>query len=196
MAVKVRSSLRALRPLSGEGGYSVTELLTVLAILSTVVGGLTTVFVSASNAQVELNRRIQAQIQARLALDRLRREAHCATSASAASSSSVTLTMPAACRGGAASVTWCARSEGGASRFGLYRVAGTSCSGGIKVADYLDLNSDADADPEVAVFAYTAPTALSLARLRVNFPVDLKPQDGVGAYRLEDEFVLRNSRRA
>ena len=43
-----------------------------------VVGALTQLFVSASNAQVDMTRRFEAQQEMRLALDKLRREIHCA----------------------------------------------------------------------------------------------------------------------
>ena len=44
-------------------------MLVVLVILSIVLGGMTTLFVSASNAQVDQTNRVEAQQEARLALD-------------------------------------------------------------------------------------------------------------------------------
>jgi len=43
-----------------ERGYSVVELLGVMVILGVVLSGLTAVFVSGSNASVDLNRRFAA----------------------------------------------------------------------------------------------------------------------------------------
>lgn len=88
------------RRASAADGYSLIEMLVVLAILGIVVGALTTLFLSASNAQVEMSRRVEAQQNARLALDNLRREIHCARSidpASATAVPSITITLGAFC---------------------------------------------------------------------------------------------------
>ena len=169
-----------------ENGYTVVELLIVMVILASVMGSLTTLFVHASNAQLDLNNRFQAQQTARLALDKLRRETHCASQASVATSSSVTLTLASYCPTGNGSVTWC--TVGSGSRFGLYRKAGATCdAAGVKWADYLTTG---------AVFAYTAQSPTSLAKLRIDFPINLKPSKSVESYELVDEIVLRNSVRS
>jgi len=67
--------------LAESDGYSLTEMLVVLAILGVVVGALTQLFVSASNAQRDMSNRFEAQQNARLALDKLRREIHCTSAA-------------------------------------------------------------------------------------------------------------------
>ena len=66
-----------------EKGYTLIELLVTMIILSIVVAGLTTIFVSGSNAEAQLNNRFQAQLQARTALDKLRLDIHCASAAQA-----------------------------------------------------------------------------------------------------------------
>ena len=48
-----------------EGGYSLVEMLTVLSIMSVVLTGLIALFVQGSNAQLDTNRRFQAQQDAR-----------------------------------------------------------------------------------------------------------------------------------
>ena len=48
-----------------EGGYSLVEMLTVLSIMSVVLTGLVALFVQGSNAQLDTNRRFQAQQDAR-----------------------------------------------------------------------------------------------------------------------------------
>ncbi|HEY2935179.1 MAG TPA: prepilin-type N-terminal cleavage/methylation domain-containing protein, partial [Gaiellaceae bacterium] len=63
--------------LRAEGGFTLVELLTVTVILTIVLTGLTTLFVQGSNAELDMNNRFQAQLNARLALDRLRRDLHC-----------------------------------------------------------------------------------------------------------------------
>jgi prepilin-type N-terminal cleavage/methylation domain-containing protein len=171
--------------LAREDGYTLIELLIVLMILASVVGSLTTLFVHASNAELDLNNRFQAQQNARLALDKLRREGHCASQASVASSSSVTLTLGSYCPTGNGSVTWC--TVGSGTRYALYRKAGGTCNAtGVKWADYLTTG---------AVFAYTAQSTTSLAKLRVDFPINVKPKKSVDSYELVDEIALRNSLR-
>jgi prepilin-type N-terminal cleavage/methylation domain-containing protein len=188
------------RVLREERGYTLVETLTVLVILGIVMGGLTTVFASATNAEADMNNRFQAQQTARLALDKVRREVHCASSATpaAADTSSVTLTLPTYCKtySGSTSVTWCTRSIA-TNRYALYRVNGATCSGGVKWADYLAPTTSAPiCSSALCIFNFTAQTATSLAKLHVDFPVNVKPGRTVDAYELIDDLVLRNSTRS
>ena len=174
--------------LGDEGGYSLIEMLTVMVILSVVMGALTTLFVRASNAETDMNSRFHAQQEARVALDRIRRETHCASGVTAASGTSVTLVLPSFCATGSGSVTWCtAAAPGSPTRYGLYRKVGTTCdSSGVRLADYLTRGD---------VFAFTAQSSTSLAKLHVEFPVNPDPGRGVGTYELRDDIVLRNTTR-
>ncbi len=180
---RVRSESAAV-----ENGYTLVELVVVMLILTTILTALTTLFVQGSNAQLETNRRVQAQLEARLALDKLRREVHCASSVTpVGASTSVTLTLAAQCPTGSGSVSWCTASRG-PSRYALYRKRGLSCdSTGVMYADYLTT---------ATVFAYTAQSASSLAKLRVDLPVNVDPSRSVGSYSLADDIVLRNSARS
>ena len=63
---------RMRRRLGAQGGYTLVEMLTVLLILGVVMGGLTTVLASATNADADMNNRFQAQQATRLAMDKLR----------------------------------------------------------------------------------------------------------------------------
>jgi len=65
--------------MGGEQGYSLIELLVTMVILVIVLGSLTTIFVSGTSAEASLNRRFQAQQNARMGLDRVRTDIHCAT---------------------------------------------------------------------------------------------------------------------
>ena len=65
--------------MKAEHGYSLVELLVTMVILGVVLSGLTTVFISGSSAEVNLDLRAQGQQNARLALDRLRVDIHCAS---------------------------------------------------------------------------------------------------------------------
>lgn len=168
-------------------GYTLVELLLVLTILGTVLTGLMTAFASGTRAELDLNKRFQAQVNAALALGKLRQEVHCASSISpAGSSASITLTLPSQCTGGGGQVSWCTVASG--SQFSLYRQAGATCSSSGKLyTQYLTTGT---------VFTYTAQSTTSLATLHVDFPVNANPSKTVDRYELADDIVLRNSTRS
>jgi prepilin-type N-terminal cleavage/methylation domain-containing protein len=187
--------MRRGRLLREERGYSLIEMLTVLVIMGIVMGGLTTLFVQGSNAEADMNNRFQAQLQARLALDTLRREIHCASAVTKGTATTpagplgayyITITLPSGCKA-SGTVTWC--TQGSGSRWGLYRVSGATCTGGVMRVDYLTLPN---------VFDYTAGTVGSgvLPKVNVDLPVNANPRKGVQAYELKDDIVLRNGVRA
>jgi prepilin-type N-terminal cleavage/methylation domain-containing protein len=162
-------------------GYTMLELLMVLAILGTVVGALTTLFVQATNAEFESNRRFQAQQTARVAIDKMRREIHCASAITpAGTASSISVTLPAQCPtsdGSLSTVTYDIAGSG--QRFQLRR-------NGVNLADYVTLQN---------VFNYTAPVSgVSLGKLRVTLPINTKPNVG-REWRLVADMVLRNTTR-
>ena len=172
--------------MTDERGYTLVEMLTVLVIFSTVMAALLTLFIQGTNAELDMNNRFQAQQDARLALDKLRREAHCASAVTVSSASSVTLSLPAYCPTGNGSVTWCTSSLG-PSRYGLFRKTGAACGAtGVRWADHLT---------SANVFAYAAQSPTSLAKLSVDFPINVKPSRTVDLYELKDDIVLRNSLR-
>ena len=184
------------RRLFAEHGYSLIEMLVVLVIMGVVMTSLTTVFVQASNSETDMNNRFQAQLTAKLALDKVRREVHCATVVTPTGvSSSVTITLPSYCKTGSGSITWCTRSNG-TNRYALYRVVGSTCTGGVLWADYLVPTSTATVSGgALRIFNYTAQSTSSLAKLHVDFPVNVKPSKTVELYELMDDIVLRNSTR-
>jgi len=163
------------------------ELLTVMVIMGVVMAGITGVFVSGSKAQAEQDRRFQAQLGTRLALDKIRRDIHCANDVTPFAANAVTLKLSSGCGG---NVSWCTSAVTGyTNRYRLYRQVGTSCSaaGGIKVADYL---TSANAFP-----TFLHATGCScLASLQVDFKVSLKGST-IDAYELTDTIYLRNSTR-
>jgi prepilin-type N-terminal cleavage/methylation domain-containing protein len=189
----------ARRRLAAEHGYSLSEMLVVLAIIVIVVTALTQLFVSASNAEVDMTRRFEAQQDMRIALDQLRREIHCASAVTGAPpSSSIIISLGSYCptngTGAAAQITWCTKDKNGntppgaGAPYSLWRYIGTTCSGvGQKRADYLTIDQ---------IFtAYIPPAGGSLGKLSVNLPVDLKPNDAFQRYVLQDDIVLRNTPR-
>jgi len=176
----VRSRLR------GEAGYSLVEMLTVMVIMSIVFAGITDIFVSGSKAQADQDNRFQAQLGSRLALDKIRKDIHCASDVTPFATSSVTLKLPAGCGG---DVSWCTVAVSGyTNRYRLYRQLGTTCgTNGTMVADYL---TSAAAFP-----AYVHTVGCScLASLQLDFNVSNRGSTK-DAYELTDTVFLRNSTR-
>jgi hypothetical protein len=165
-----------------------------MSILSIVLAGLTQLFASGIRAESDVALRHQAQGEARGALSYLRREAHCASAASAPPASgsppvqTLALTLPAGCPTGSGTVTWCTVNVS-SNRFRLYRKPGAVCdTAGKLYADFLTSG---------APFTVTNQSASSLAILSVTFPVD--PNSATtspNVYQLADDLVLRNTVRS
>jgi prepilin-type N-terminal cleavage/methylation domain-containing protein len=180
--------LRRRLSLSDERGFTLIELLTAMSMLLIVVTALASVLVVATKAEEEMNRRFASQINARIALDQLRREIHCASAVTpTGTSASIVIVLGSRCPTAASGtiVSWCTSGTG--TRHALYRQAGSTCStSGRKAVDYLTTGT---------VFTYTIQPAGSLAVLSVDLPVNTKPETGLPDYRLTDDIVLRNSTR-
>lgn len=182
----MRERLRSLR-LGGEAGTTIIEMLTVMLIMSIVFAGITSVFVAGSKAQVDQGNRFQAQVATRLALDKIRRDIHCANDVTPYATDAVTLKISAGCGG---DISWCTAAVSGfTNRYRLYRQAGATCSSatGVRLADYL---TSGNVFPG---FAHTT-GCLCLASLQVDFAVSVKGTS-IGAYELQDTIFLRNSSR-
>jgi prepilin-type N-terminal cleavage/methylation domain-containing protein len=186
-------SLRLLRRLRSRDGYTLVELIVVLSIFLFIVTALTRLFTSGARAELDMNRRFQAQQEARLALDRMRRELHCADSITPGTDTdgdgyvaSITVTIPSQCpsaKGVNITVVY-DTSSAGTNR---WKVRRTQSSVTVPIADYITTN-----DP----FLYTAPSTSSRGLLHVDFPVNVYPNEGWKKWRLVDDIVLRNTLRA
>ena len=175
-------------------GYTLFETLVVLAILLIVVGAIADGFVSASHAEVDQTARASDQQSARQALERMRRDIHCANAASivpGAGSSKLLLSVnPGQCLGvtsGTDGVEWCTASVGGSTtRYALYRTVVTSCDAADAVfqVDYLT-------SPNVWSKACSADL---LAGITVTMPVNRDPVNRPGrTYTASDTISLRNA---
>lgn len=201
--------------IDSEGGYSLVELIIVMAILTIVLGAIVALFTAGINADADQSRRFQAQQDVRLGLDKLRRELHAGCTVSNPGTyntpeSSVTVYFSSDnCVSGTHTVTWCTIGSG--SRYGLYRIVSTSCTGATQqFADYLT---------SANIFIYLPPnghlvTATSLGqgtgagaivtadgsavlpRVHVDMTSNLKPSNVRNAYPLNDDIVLRNGVRS
>ena len=179
-----------------EKGYTLVELLVTMIILSVVIAGLTTVFVSGSNAEAQLNNRFQAQLQARTALDKLRLDIHCATAAQAQTVNTYPSVKLAVgnCYPSTPTISWCAvQVLATPPRYQLYRTTGTtnvcqsSDAGRLLVADYLTSSS---------VFATATIPQYSLQTVGVTLTVSTNNKSKTAeVYKLSDSIVARGSTR-
>jgi prepilin-type N-terminal cleavage/methylation domain-containing protein len=173
---------RPLRALRAREGYTMIELLIVLVILSTVLTALTALFLAGTKAEIESNRRFEAQQDARLAADRMRREVHCAGGVTVGSASSITVQLlghcPTAVNGQPTDVVYDVGLVS-TNRYELRRA-------GVRVADHLTSNQ---------VFAYTAQSSESRALLSLDLQVNTNPNEGWKTWRLQTDIVLRNTLR-
>jgi type II secretory pathway pseudopilin PulG len=176
------------------------EMLVVMVILALVLAGLTTVFVHGSAAQLDLNKRFQAQQQARLALDRIRVDIHCASSAEAKTISTypgVKLAV-ANCTPATPTVSWCAIQvlPNPPLRYQLWRSTATVniCTGTdttrVLVADYLT-----NPQPAQPFFTTANIPQFALQTVSVDFKVSANATTTKDVYELTDAIVARNSLR-
>jgi type II secretory pathway pseudopilin PulG len=182
--LRIRRIGRRLR-LGSESGHTLPELITAMAILLVVLGGLTTMFHAGMRAEVRAHRELQAQQNARAALDRMRHELHCADAVTAGSGAvaTVTVSLPTTCPSPDTTVTY-ATANVGTSRWELTRTGDSGTP--VRIADYLTSGT---------IFTYYAPAAGTLGRLSLDIPVNFEPADGSTLWRLQDDIVLRNTTR-
>ena len=173
-----------------ERGITLTELLVSMAIMGFVMGAIVVLFTSGSKSEAQLNLRFQAQSEARVALEALRRDVHNACSATVTGGTAVTLyaidsanvaSYPCTIVGS----TWC--TSGSGTRFTLHRNLGaTTCSSSAqRRADFITSGS---------IFSVTT-TAGELPKVAIDLTVNREPTVMRFGYRLDDAIALRNARR-
>ena len=178
---------RLARLLRGQRGYTLIELLAVMTIFLTIVTALTALFVTGAKAELESNRRFQAQQNARIAVDKMRREIHCGSALTFTSASSVSITLPAGCpsAGGTQTTIVYDTASAGTNRYTLRRKKGSAAA--VAIGDYLTTAS---------IFSYIAPSTTTLGKLHVDMTVNLYPNEAWKKWRLVTDIVLRNTTRA
>lgn len=178
--MSARTRLRRL--LAETAGYTLIELLITVIILGTVIGALTVLFVQASNSEVDMNRRFQAQLTARQALDKMRREIHCASAITpTGATNSISVTLPAQCpTAGGSQTTVTYDTAGSGQRWQLRRNS-------VNLADYVTIQS---------VFNYAAPVSgTSLGKLTLTLPINTTPSNSAKEWKIVGDIVLRNTTR-
>ena len=182
--------------MKAEHGYSLVELLVTMVILGVVLSGLTTVFISGSSATVSLDLRSQGQQNARLALDKLRVDIHCASAAQAQTINTYPgIKLNVSSCSSTSPVSYCViQFSASPVRYQLYRATGTGstdCTSSdatrVLIADYLTSSS---------VFTTSAIPQYSLQTVGIDLKVDANPRSTtLYAYELTDSIVARNSTR-
>jgi prepilin-type N-terminal cleavage/methylation domain-containing protein len=172
----MRARLHVRRVAGAEDGFTLPEMLVVLAIIGVVLAGITQLFMSGVKSERDQTNRAQAQQDARLGLDKLRREIRCAntlTTPSGYPASAITITLGSYCptAGGApATVTWCTKDKNGvtppvagAQPYTLWRYTGSACTGtGTKWASNLVDKIDAPSISAGRIFGAASVPAASL----------------------------------
>lgn len=205
--------------LEGADGFTLVELITVMAILSIILLGLTTSMVSGMHSEVTVANRQAAQANARLAIDRLLLDAHCANSFSVQQNAygGFTLTLnetPGICPSVISSsnpysgVQWCTIPvSGNTLHFQLFRQTSGSCDGvnTTLVVDYITRPPAGWPQNSAVTPAPTAwdgnlwptpPTCSkgTLPRVPLDLGVNPDPTGQVNAtYELKNLIALRNA---
>jgi prepilin-type N-terminal cleavage/methylation domain-containing protein len=189
--------------LLGQAGYTLVETLVVMSLLVIVIGSIADAFSSASHTEVDQTARASDQESARLTLQRLRRDIHCASAAQVQKTRDSTGTVisplgytlnlavdPSICLAVTTSssntVQWCTvQKDSTGQRFGVYRTISGDCNASDAVfqVDYVT-------KPDI--WSMVCPTS-QLQAVAVDMPVNRNPVTRASrTYELQDTISLRN----
>ncbi len=219
-----RQPLRPLQHTQGESGFTIVELVIAMTMLLIVFTALTGSLVSATHSEIGIAKRQEAQQQARLALDRMQEDIHCANNLVSVSSNpsggftmvltetyNVCATVDSSTEGSGSTVAleWCTIPDPAhPGTFELWRNNAT-CDGtsGTMVARYITAPSSGwPTNSSTSATTWDGniwPTSRACATgggflPTVAVQLAVKP-DGVNAatapYELDDQIALRNSLR-
>jgi prepilin-type N-terminal cleavage/methylation domain-containing protein len=194
---------RRSNALAAQQGFTLVEVVVVMLVMLIILVPLSGSFVSALAAQADQTRRFDAQQNARQALDRMRKDIHCAhgvTDPYANDLSGQTIVMTetnvtgnAECPGlvqqNASAVQWCTVPVAGATnRYQLYREndSNNTCDGSAStfMVDYLT---------QAELWASPTCVAGQFPLVSVTMPVNVDPvKHGPSTYTLSDQIALRN----
>jgi prepilin-type N-terminal cleavage/methylation domain-containing protein len=189
--------------LLGQAGYTLVETLVVMTLLLIVIGSVADAFSSASKTEVDQTARATDQESARLTLQRLRRDLHCASAAQVQqtrdsngvviSPLGYTLNLavdPSICiavtTSASNTVQWCTvQKDSIGQRYGVYRTISGNCNASDAVFQ-VDFVTKPD------IWTMVCP-ASGLQAVAVDMPVNRDPVTRAGrTYELQDTIALRN----
>jgi type II secretory pathway pseudopilin PulG len=163
------------------------EVIVAMAILLIVLGAIVDSFASATKTESDQIARTDAQTNARLALETMRRDIHCATAADTTTVGQLTLTepgVPCAQSTTVGTVYWCAVSDG-AGGYTLRRTITSPCDATSLIkASFLSTN---------AIWSNTTCVTGRARAVSIDLQVAVKNKTPSNKrYRLQDAIVLRN----
>jgi prepilin-type N-terminal cleavage/methylation domain-containing protein len=208
--------MRRLR-LRDERGVTLIEMIMVLAILGIVLGGVTTVFISGSRAELNVNNRFQAQEASRLAMAAIRNDTHSSCAAAInAGKTQLTLSIPVTNKattpptppnattqcgtinaGNITKVIWCVLTSPTVStKFAVYRSTASTCTSSSKlVADNLinTLGNFAGFFKPTLIVATGAINWGETQTVDVDIPVSLKQGQAGAPFDLQERLAISNT---
>ena len=209
MLRKTRRAPDVTRRFSGEAGYTLVELLIVMALLGIIIGALADGFVTASRNQGYQVARADDQESAREALERMRTDIHCASGAEAQptldslgnpTGTGYTLQLSETqnqCAGvtdQSNGVQWCSVSVGGSTtRYAIYRTISGNC-GATDALFQVDYITSYGSVTGGNFWSLPACSTGRLQAVTVNMPVNRSPVTQPSAtYDLTDTIAMRNA---
>jgi prepilin-type N-terminal cleavage/methylation domain-containing protein len=192
--------------LRDEGGFSLIEMVAVMAILGIVLAGITTVFITGSRTELQVNNRFQAQEAARLAMAAVRKDTHGACAASVTGTNGSVLTLSIATSAASLTKDNCGTATGMtkviwtvctsptvSTKYALYRATVSTCPSttGKLVADNLILPASN------AFFATAASSTVSIPlgewqTVDVDMRASLKQGTAGQPFELQERLAVSN----
>jgi prepilin-type N-terminal cleavage/methylation domain-containing protein len=161
----------------GKGGFSLIELMVVVAILSFIILGLVTFFSGGVRSWISGQNQLKAQREARIAVDRMVKEIREANNVVSGYENGIEVSFPSSF--GKANVSYeLNTSTGTIERNSTNNLISYIPSGGFSI-DYYDSESNPVVDPTNA------------SKIKINLQVDVD-QDGKMDIEIETEVNLRN----
>ncbi len=204
-----RFSLDVTRRCQAEGGYTLVELIVVMVLLGVILGALISGFTTAIQAETDQTARANDRESAREALERMRKDIHCASGAEAQptldslgnpTGTGYTLQLAVTqsqCLGvttGSNGVQWCSVSVGGSStRYQVFRTTSGNCNA-TDATFQVDYITSFGAITGGNFWSLPACSTGRLQAVSVNLPVNqyplTKPNE---TYDLADTIAMRNA---
>ena len=197
------------RRLSAQAGYTLVELLVVMALLGVVMGALADGFASASKTETDEVARADDQEAAREVLERMRTDIHCASGAEAQptldslgnpTGTGYTLQLSVGqnqCAGVTSlsnGVQWCTVSVGGSTtRYQVFRTISGTCNAASALFE-VDYITNYGTITGGNIWSVTPCSTGRLQAVTVNMPVNQYPVTKPGnTYDLTDSIAMRNA---